>query len=486
MKDEEVYFDYNFGSDTPKKNNERIWAVLIACLVAAFGPFSFGYGMGYSSAAVVQLSDVNTTDLYLNEAEITWFGSLLNIGAMIGGPIGGWAIDFVGRKIALMITAIPFTGGWLLIGFGTNAALLNSGRFFSGLGVGMASLIVPVYISETAPSRLRGVFGAFNQIGIVTGILMSYVIGYVVDWRWSAIAGVGPPACLVIFMFFMPETARWLLAHNKEERAERTLTWLRGPNVKIEGEIKEIKESFDHQEKMSFREFLNPSILRPFCISMALHFFQQTTGINAVMFYCATIFQTAGFQNESTMVSILIGLIQFLASAVSLLMIDRGGRRFLLIVGGTGMFVSCFAMGAYFFMTINDAASYPGIEISWLAVTSIAVYIVGFVMAWGPCTWLIMSEIFPVRARGRASGICTLFNWFCSFVITKTFSGLLKAFTAAGTFWFFGSLAFLAVLFVFFFVPETKGKSLEEIQQYFESKGKNNSKNPTPDRETDV
>ena len=159
----------------------------------------------------------------------------------------------------------------------------------------------------------------------------------------------------------------------------------------------------DHQEKMSFREFLNPSILRPFCISMALHFFQQTTGINAVMFYCATIFQTAGFQNEITMVSILIGLIQFLASAVSLLMIDRGGRRFLLIVGGTGMFVSCFAMGAYFFMTINDAASYPGIEISWLAVTSIAVYIVGFVMAWGPCTWLIMSEIFPVRARGRAN-----------------------------------------------------------------------------------
>ena len=236
---------------------------------------------------------------------------------------------------------------------------------------------------------------------------------------------------------------------------------------------------------MSIREFAKPSLLRPFLISMTLHFFQQSTGINAVMFYCATIFQTAGFHNKSTMVSILIGLIQFFAAAVSVLMIDRGGRRFLLIVGGAGMCISCFTMGAYFFVTINAAPAYDGIDISWIAVTSIAVYIVGFAMAWGPCTWLIMSEIFPVKARGVASGIATLFNWFCSFVITKTFSLLLKSFTAAGTFWFYGSLAFLAVLFVLVFVPETKGKSLEEIQQYFESKGKNKF-NPAPVRETDV
>lgn len=188
------------------------------------------------------------------------------------------------------------------------------------------------------------------------------------------------------------------------------------------------------------------------------------------MFYCATIFQTAGFQDNSTMVPILIALIQFVAAIVTLIMIDRGGRRFLLIVGGTGMFISCFSMGAYFYVTINAAPAYEGLEISWVAVTSVAVYIVGFAMSWGPCTWLIMSEIFPLKARGTASGIATAFNWFCSFAITKSFSFLIKLFTAAGTFWFYGSLMLLGTVFVYVCVPETKGKSLEEIQQYFESK----------------
>lgn len=239
---------------------------------------------------------------------------------------------------------------------------------------------------------------------------------------------------------------------------------------------------------MSLKEFLKPSLLRPFGISMTIHFFQQSTGINAIMFYCATIFQKAGFQDNSTMVSILIGAIQFFAAAVSILMIDRGGRRFLLIVGGLGMCFSCFSMGAYFFITINSAPKDgdigEGMDLSWVAVTSVAIYIVGFAMAWGPCTWLIMSEIFPVKARGIASGIATLFNWLCSFAITKTFSMLIDVFTEAGTFWFYGSLAFIAVLFVYFFVPETKGKSLEEIQLYFEGKGKEKEEpKPQPDPE---
>lgn len=489
---EDTYFDYQLSEKpSQKKGKERLWTVLIACSVAAFGPFSFGYCMGYSSAAVTQLENPNRTDVYLDKNGIRLFGSILNIGAMIGGPFGGWVIDFFGRKLALMITALPFSAGWLMIGFGSNEVWLHAGRFLSGLGVGMASLIVPNYISETAPGRLRGAFGAFNQIGIVVGILSSYVIGHALSWRWSAIAGVGPPACMFVLMFFMPETARWLLAHLKEERAVKSLRWLRGKYAEIEDEIVEIKDSLSLKEKMSITEFNKRSFLRPFAISMTLHFFQQSTGINAVMFYCATIFQNAGFENNSTMVSILIGAIQLVAAAVSILLIDRGGRRFLLIIGGVGMCVSCFSMGVYFFITINSVPdtdmAYSGPDISWLAVTSIAVYIVGFAMAWGPCTWLIMSEIFPVKAKGVASGIATFFNWLCSFIVTLSFDVLIDGLTIAGTFWFFGSLAFLAVVFVYFYVPETKGKSLEEIQTYFEGKRqKENDSVELFDRETDV
>ena len=222
---------------------------------------------------------------------------------------------------------------------------------------------------------------------------------------------------------------------------------------------------------MPIKEFFQPSIMRPFFISMTTHFFQQSTGINAVMFYCATIFQTAGFQDKSTLVSILIGVIQLVAGLVSLPLVDRGGRRFLLIVGGAGMCVSCFCMGAYFFITINSPEG-SAIDISWLAVTSISVYIVGFAFGLGPCTWLLMSEIFPVKARGIASGIATLFNWLCSFMVTKTFVYLIRYLTEAGTFWLYGSLAFCSVLFVYFMIPETKGKSLEEIQIYFENRTK--------------
>ena len=203
------------------------------------------------------------------------------------------------------------------------------------------------------------------------------------------------------------------------------------------------------------------------------------------MFYCATIFQKAGFSEGSTSISILIGAIQFVATLVAILMVDRGGRRFLLLVSSVGMGLSCLTAGAYFYVTINAANAdvSQAKELSWLAVTSVSIYIVGFSFGWGPCVWLLMSEIFPVKARGTASGVSVLVNWGCSFVVTKSFAWMINNLTEAGTFWFFGSVAFLSIGFVYFFLPETKGKSLEEIEAFFEKKGR---RNPAPVRETDV
>ncbi|KAK3702401.1 hypothetical protein QZH41_020001 [Actinostola sp. cb2023] len=222
--------------------------------------------------------------------------------------------------------------------------------------------------------------------------------------------------------------------------------------------------------RFSIREFAHPSLFRPFAISMSLHFFQQFSGINAVMFYCATIFEKAGFQDKSTFVSIIIGVVQFVSSVVSLFIIDRGGRRFLLLSASTSMTINCFVAGLYFYLTSNGADG--GFDLSWMAVTALSVYIVAFASGWGPCTWLMMSEILPLRARGTASGIATFFNWFCSFIVTKTFSYMISELTESGTFWFFGVMMFFSIFFVYYFVPETKGKSLEEIQIYFESFGK--------------
>lgn len=185
------------------------------------------------------------------------------------------------------------------------------------------------------------------------------------------------------------------------------------------------------------------------------------------MFYCATIFEKAGFKDDSTSVSIIIGVVQFFSSVVSLFIIDRGGRRFLLLQASISMSINLIIAGVYYYITTNNADG--GVDLSWIAVTTLSVYIVAFASGWGPCTWLMMSEIFPLRARGTASGIATFFNWFCSFIVTKAFTYMIDSLTEAGTFWFFGIIMFISIIFVYKFVPETKGKSLEEIQIYFES-----------------
>ena len=243
-----------------------------------------------------------------------------------------------------------------------------------------------------------------------------------------------------------------------------------------------------HQEKISMREFTKPRLLRPLLLSLSLMFFQQFTGINAFTFYCATIFQKAGFsEGSSTTISILIPLIQLITIVVVVFMVDRSGRRFLLLVSSVGMVLSCLTAGAYFYVTINAAPANANASqasgLSWLAVTSVSIYIVGFSLGWGPCAWLMIGELFHVKARGRGCGISVFFNWGCSFVVTKTFSWMIHTLSEAGTFWFFGSMAFLSIGFVYFFLPETKGKSLEEIEAFFEKKG---TRNPAPVRETDV
>lgn len=218
---------------------------------------------------------------------------------------------------------------------------------------------------------------------------------------------------------------------------------------------------------MSLKEFFRPSIIRPLVISLALMFFQQFGGVNAMMFYSATIFERAGFTN-STFVAIFIALVQFVTSVASCFLMDRAGRRLMLLVASVGMIIGCVLMGAYFFASTRTLC----VDISWVAVTSLAIYIVGFVLGWGPCPWLMMSEIFPVAARGKASGIATFFNWLCSFIVTMAFKYMLVWFTPAGTFWFFTVVMLFALVFVYKVVPETKGKSLEEVQLYFEKKSR--------------
>ncbi|XP_067868514.1 solute carrier family 2, facilitated glucose transporter member 8 isoform X2 [Heterodontus francisci] len=398
----------------------------LATFAAVLGPLSFGFVLGYSSPAIPELEANSNPYLKLDTTQASWFGSLVTIGAAVGGIIGGWIVDKIGRKPSLMICAFPYVSGFMMIIAAQNVWMLYGGRVLTGLASGVTSLVVPVYISETAHPKVRGLLGSSVQLMVVTGIMGAYVGGMVLPWYWLAVVSSLPPTIMVALMCFMPETPRYLLSVNKCAEALQVLAWLRGPEVDSEWECRQIEASCDEQDtKFSLSELKNPAIYKPVLIGIFLMLFQQLSGINAVMFYAETIFEQANFENSSEG-TVIVGGVQVVFTAVAALIMDKAGRKLLLAISG-------FALGC------------------------------------GPIPWLVMSEIFPVRARGLASGACVIANWLTAFLVTKEFQDLVENITQYGTFWLFSSFCFMNLLFTIFFVPETKGKTLEQIEAHFKA-----------------
>lgn len=463
-------------------NKVKNTKLFLATFAAVLGPLSFGFVLGYSSPAIPDLNNSDDPNLRLDKIEASWFGSIVTIGAAIGGVLGGWIVDKIGRKLSLMLCSLPFIFGFVIIISAQNVWMLYAGRFLNGLASGVTSLVVPVYISETAHPRVRGTLGSCVQLMVVTGILGAYIAGMGLGWRWLAVLCCAPPFFMLVFMCFMPETPRFLLKLNKYSEALAALEFLRGPDVDHEWECSQIDESTQDQgEQFRMSELKTPALYKPFLIGILLMAFQQLTGINAVMFYAKTIFEEANFQNGS-LASVTVGVIQVVFTAVAAIIMDRAGRKVLLIVSGIIMAVSAAMFGVYFKLTsvnpnnsshpelvsvLNASPAETSNPLAWLALSSMGIYIAGFAIGWGPIPWLVMSEIFPVKARGVASGFCVVTNWGFAFLVTKEFHDLMISLTSYGTFWLFAGFCVLNVFFTVFCVPETKGKTLEEIEAHF-------------------
>ncbi|KAG7264145.1 hypothetical protein CRUP_001656, partial [Coryphaenoides rupestris] len=416
----------------------------LAVFVSVLGPLSFGFVLGYSSPAIPDLTSTTDDRVRLDNDQASWFG------------------------LSLMLSALPFVFGFTIIAAAQNIWMLYVGRALTGLASGIASLVVPVYISEMAHERVRGTVGSCVQLMVVTGICGAY-------WRWLAVCGSVPPTLLIVGMCFMPETPRYLLSHGKRREAEAALRFLRGPDAPVEWECARIQEACGQQESAGFRAsyLREPGVYKPLAIGMLLMFFQQATGINAIMFYAENIFKDAQFEMVFTGIAAVI--------------MDRAGRRVLLCISGVAMAISAAVFGVFFFLTtapnnttvnavVSELQGSLGLEgsvgvrpqdLAALALASMAVFIAGFALGWGPIPWLVMSEIFPSKVRGFASAACVLTNWGNAFIITKFFQNLLDWLGSAGTFWLFASMCAVNVVFTMAFVPETKGKSLEEIQEHF-------------------
>ncbi|XP_052207951.1 sugar transporter ERD6-like 16 [Diospyros lotus] len=352
--------------------------------------------------------------------------------------------------------------GWLAVFFSMGAFLLDSGRFLTGYGIGIFSFVVPVFIAEIAPKNLRGGLTTLNQLMIVSGSSVAFLIGTVVTWRTLALTGLVPCVILLLGLFFIPESPRWLAKVGCKKEFEAALHKLRGNNADISREATEIQayiKTVNSLPKAGILDLFDSKYTRPVIIGVGLMVFQQFGGINGIGFYVTETFVEAGLSSGS-IGTVAYALIQIPITMVGALLMDKSGRRLLLMLSATGMFLGCFLTAISFFLKGQGLLLR---FVSILASSGVLIYIASFSIGMGAVPWVIMSEIFPIHVKGVAGSLVVLVNWLGDWVVSYTFN-FLMSWSSTGTFLLYAAFCVKTVLFVAKVVPETKGKTLEEIQ----------------------
>ncbi|XXG80735.1 hypothetical protein AAC387_Pa09g1528 [Persea americana] len=439
-------------------NDGSMSMVLLSTFVAVCGSFEFGICVGYSAPTEASIR----RDLGLSLSEYSIFGSIVTVGAMIGAVTSGRIADLLGRKGAMRMSSVICIAGWVAIYFSKGAVSLDLGRFCSGYGIGVLSYVVPVFIAEIAPKNLRGGLTTVNQLLICSGLSFAYIVGTFVTWRTLAWIGLVPCIMQVVGLSFIPESPRWLAKVGHGREFEDSLRRLRGKDADISDEALEIQDyikTLQSLPKARIHDLLQRRYSRSVIVGVGLMVFQQFAGINGIVFYASETFVTSGF-SSGKVGTIAVGCIQAPITALGAILMDKTGRRPLLLISVSGMLLGCIVSGMSFYFKSHQML------LDWaplLVLTGIMVYIGSFSLGMGGVPWVMMSEIFPINIKGIAGSLVTLVNWFGSWVISFAFK-FLMSWSSSGTFFLFGGICALAILFITNVVPETKGRTLEEIQ----------------------
>ncbi len=451
------------------KESGRVLFVMGVCLVAALGGLLFGYDTGVINGSLkfVQLK------FDLSPAMKGFAASSALLACIFGAAFAGALSDRLGRKKVLMLSAILFLISAVGTALPQNLTQFIIFRFIGGLGVGAASMTSPMYIAEISPARIRGRMVSVNQFAIVFGMLLVYFVNYYIaglgdqawntetGWRWMFGSEAIPAVLMLVLLFFVPESPRWLIKRNQKKQALRIFSKVDGEEY-AKQEIQAIEETLS-LESSSLSQLFNPGMRIVLAIGVVLAVLQQITGINVFLYFGSEIFEKLGGEtiDAALLQQVVVGAVNLLFTVIAIRTVDKIGRKPLMLIGSTGMGVALFAMGM---------AGYWQATGAWLLIF-VLVYIASFALSVGPVTWVILSEIFPTRIRGRAMGIATLCLWMANTVVSQTFpimdenAFLIEKFHHGFPFFIYGVMCVVLVVFVARVVPETKGQTLEEIER---------------------
>nr|WP_294552248.1 sugar porter family MFS transporter [uncultured Rhodopila sp.] len=450
------------------------WLV-VAMAVILFAGALFGYDQGVISGALDGIKKSFVLTPLLAEVVTSW----VTLGAMFGALAGGELADRFGRRNAILFSGVLFTLGAAVQAFAPVTAVLVCGRLIVGAAVGVIAVAAPLYGAELAPRTLRGRIVSGYQFAITIGIFLAYLVN---DWlsstgSWRVMLGSSavPGVLLLLVAVAAPESPRWLMKMGRRPQAKVQMQKIR-PKVDAEDTLNMIDKALrEETESAAWSEVFHREWRRPLMIGIGLAVFQQITGINAIIYYANQIFASAGFalSSQATLTTWAIGGVNVAATVIALVFVDRWGRRKLLLGGLLGMGISLAVLGVVFRFIVpaasGAAATAPSVA-GIITLCGLIAFIISFAASIGPVTWTVITEIFPGRIRGRAVSVCTAFNWLSAFAVSQCFLSMVDAAGSSLTFGLFALFCVIGWIWIFLQVPETKGRSLEEIQQTWNTK----------------
>ena len=441
--------------------------LLAVMVVVVFAGGLFGYDQGVISGALAGVKRTFSLSPLLVEVVTSW----VTLGALAGSLIGGELADRIGRRPTVLVAAAAFVLGAAVQAIAPDVRLLVLGRLAIGAGVGVAAVAAPLYAAELAPAALRGRFVACYQLAITIGIFLAYLVDGALSgpgaWRWMLGAAAAPGLLLLAAGIAAPESPRWLMKAGRRADAARQAERI-DPKADVARELDAIAGALrEERGDAPWTEMFQPRWRRPLMIGLGLAVFQQITGINAIIYYADQIFASAGFASpaaQTTATTWAIGAVNVVSTLIAVATIDRIGRRRLLLVGLVGMGLSLVLVGAAFLFVASRGAG-GGPSLAGIAtLIGLVAFIVSFAFSLGPAVWTVINEIFPARIRGRAVALCTATNWGAAFLVSQFFLSLVGALGSAPTFWLLALLCVAGWIWIFAVVPETRGRTLEEIE----------------------